>query len=182
MKSFLFWLGGSILGSGTAAGVNIFITWFLLHVNVYPDSTGVLLDPRLGGVNLLRILSGCLHGGFIGITQGLLLLNKIPRGNQALDVSYIGSLLGQVLYGIFFGFAISIDVIFSLGTSESFAGLIWYLLLLSATISGLAQGLTQHRMARRGNSELFRWCLFSTISSSLSFVLLASTWIFLIAS
>ena len=181
MKSFLSWLWGSILGSGTAAGVNIFITSFLFHVNVYPDSSRMFLEPGIGLINLIRILSGCLHGGFIGIIQGLLLLNKIPRSNQALDVSYIGSLLAQVLYGILFGVAVSVDIIFSLGTSESFSGLIWYLLLLSGAISVLAQGLTQHRMVRKGNSELFRWCLFSTISGSLGVVLIISTWLFVIA-
>lgn len=179
-----------MLGGGTAAIGTIFLTWLSFHLYGHPnvdrpDESNIILELASTILAfLIYILIGCLHGGLIGSLQGLLLLNKIPQNKQALHTAYKGSLVGLALFGILFNCTPLILVLLQRlsylhdpETPQFVSSLILSFIFLSATISGLVQGLIQHRIARKRNSEIFRWCFFSIISCNLGLVLAFNTFI-----
>ena len=124
---------------------------------------------------------GCLHGGFIGSLQGLLLLNKLPHNKQSLYTSFKGSLAGLALLWVLFIFVllglINTSILASFDDENDIFMI--SLFFLSATVSSLIQGLIQHRISRRRNSELFKWCLYSIVSGNLGLVFFYfSLWFF----
>ncbi|MBE9100704.1 hypothetical protein [Vacuolonema iberomarrocanum] len=188
MKSLLYWIFGSILGGGIAAVTTIFITGFLLYFNVYnfadslydPNATPGFLAPLL--TFLWGTLVGCLHGGLIGGVQGLLILRKIPQNKQALYTACKGSFVNLALFGILFNLVVfapaNIQIFAFLSDGTIRTGL--FLIFLSATVSGLVQGLVQYRTLKRRNSELFPWCFYSIVSGNLAlFLLLFKLWFFI---
>lgn len=176
MNSLLFWTFGSVLGGGTAAIGTVFLYWLLsfvfLGVSVRPDESSAIVEVTSAISDLLvGVLIGCLHGGLIGSFQGLLLLNKLPQNEKALHAAYKGSVAGLALFGVFFNCILLLLTLISSMEGVDILKFILSLVFLSATISGLFQGLIQHRIARRRYHEIFRWCSFSIISSYLGLVL-----------
>lgn len=174
MNYLLSWIFGSILGGGTAAIGTIFLPLLLLFVvsggSGHSDGFSTFVD--LTSLSLVGVLVGCLHGGLIGSFQGLLLLNKLPQNEQALHTAYKGSVAGLAVFGVFFN-----CILLLLTPILSMEGIdilkfVLSLVFLSATVSGLVQGLIQHRIVGRRYHEIFQWCSFSIISSYLGLVLI----------